>query len=90
MTEILYQIALFVVILAVIALIFVLCRTYSILNDVKDSTGVVRKRVRDIDGVVSNLEVSLRGFSDILKSFLVSLDGIKSFFKNREEKGDKK
>ncbi len=90
MTEILYQIALFVVILAVIALIFVLIRTYSILNDVKDSTEVVRKRVRDIDGVVSNLEGSLRGFSDILKSFLASLDGIKSFFKKIEEKGDKK
>lgn len=96
MNEILYQIALFVVIVAGIALIFVLWRTYLILTDINDSTGVMRKRIRDFDRMVSNLESSFSSLTEVIKGLAGSMEKVKtakdkitSFFETKEEKGNK-
>ena len=89
MIEILYEIMLFVLIIAIIFLIVMFYKAITILNDVKDSSSIINKRVKDVDALVSNLENTVRGFSGILKNFLISLDGIKSYFKNKEKKETK-
>lgn len=89
MIEILCEVLLSLSIVAVIFLIVAFYKTITILSDVKDSSSIINKRVKDVDSVVSGLENTVRGFSGILKSFLISLDGIKSYFKNKEKKESK-
>lgn len=92
MTEILYQIALIVLILAGVMLIYVLYLVSMKLNDLGDIAKVVNKRVHDADDLITTFERALNGISDAIKNFtdsyekvVTTKDKIKSFFNNVEK-----
>ena len=90
MTEILYQIALIVVIIAGLILIALLVRAYQILGSVDDSSKIVNRRLHDLDAVVSSLQSYASNTVETLKYFTTTMDAVKRFFdKNKKEKKEK-
>jgi len=95
MTEILYQIALFVLIVAGIMLIYVLYQVSVKLYDLGDTAKIIRNRVYELDKLVGSLEGSLNSISEAIKNFTSSYEKIvsakekiQSFF-NNDKKGNK-
>lgn len=95
MTDLLYQIALFVLIIAGIMLIYVLYQVAVKLNDLGDTAKIIRNRVHDADNLINSLEGSLNNINDSIKNFtssyekiITAKEKIQSFF-NNDKKGKK-
>lgn len=97
MNDILYQILLVLGSITLVALIFVLVRVYLVLTDLNDSTKIAKKRIRDLDKLISSLESSLSGLTELIKNFTNSYEKMKNikekvknyFDKGNDEKGKK-
>lgn len=76
MSELLYQILLAVLIVAVIFLIFVLWRLYNILTDINSASQIIAKQVTAISALVDDIIKSLEGFRQFLKSFFESVKSL--------------
>lgn len=74
--ETLYQIAITVFIIAGLFLILVLWRCYDVLTDVKDSTKIVKRRIKEIDQLVKEAQNSIEKLGQILSSFAGSFEKI--------------
>ncbi len=90
--ELLYQILLAVSIIAVVCLVIVLWRLFTILNDVKVVSDVAKKRTLEVDLYIGKTMQSLQGIGDAIRGFIYSFDFIKAIrekFVNKGEKNEK-
>lgn len=74
--EFLYQTALVAVIIATIMLILVLWRMYLVLTDINATTQITKKRAKDFDLWLSEIESSVNSFSEVLRGFVKSFQSI--------------
>lgn len=87
----LYQVLLLVLIIASIALIFVLVRMYLILTDLNDSSRKIKIIVDDVCSTVTSIKSSVSEYQTIIKGFIItltSISGIKELinkFQNKSE-----
>lgn len=77
-TEILIQVLYGVLIIASIMLIAVLWRTFQILDDVKEATSRLSKRVKEIDELFGKAKDSMSNISETIKAFIYSLGIVKT------------
>lgn len=85
MSDLLYQILLAVLIVAVVFLILILWRLYNILTDLNAASEIIAKQVSALGVLVNNIIKSLEEYSQSIKSFLESvksLGNIKQKFSN--------
>jgi len=76
-TELLYQLFLIVLSIAGAVLIVVLFKVLEILDDVKKTTGIVRKRSVQLDSYFERAVDSAKNFRETIKGFLFSFDMLK-------------
>jgi hypothetical protein len=76
MSELLYQILLAVLIVAVFFLILVLWRLYNILTDFNAASEIIAKQVTALGALVNDIIKSLEGFRQSLKSFFESVKSL--------------
>lgn len=76
MSELLYQILLAVLIVAVVFLIMVLWRLYNILTDFNTASEIIAKQVKQAGVLVNDIVKSLEGFKQSLKGFMESIKSI--------------
>ncbi len=76
MSELLYQILLAVLIMAVVFLILVLWRLYNILTDFNAASEIIAKQVTALGALVDDIIKSLEGFRQSLKSFFESVKSL--------------
>ena len=76
MSELLYQILLAVLVVAVIFLILVLWRLYNILTDFNAASQIIAKQVTALGALVDDIIKSLEGFMLSLKSIFESVKSL--------------
>ena len=76
MSELLYQILLAVLIVAVVFLVLVLWRLYNILTDFNTASQIIAKQVTAAGVLVNDIIKSLEGFKQSLKGFFESVKSI--------------
>lgn len=79
MSELLYQILLAVLIVAVIFLILVLWRLYNILTEFNAASQIITKQVAALGSLVDNIIKSFEGFEQFIKTFFESLKSMGNF-----------
>jgi len=94
-SDVLYQILLGVLIVAVVTLIFVLVRLYMILTDVNKASKIITEKVSKVgvlvDHIVEMLESAretIKGAIESIKSVTKIKDKIADFWDNTEKHGD--
>jgi len=97
LTEILFQIVLVTTIVALIMLIFVFGLLITVLNNLRDSTKIARKRIREADQLITRMEEAVNSFVDMAKGFTASVTGfntiknkIGTFFSESKEEHEQK
>ncbi len=80
-TELLKQILILVSIAAVVMLMVILWRLYSILGDVKTISTLSVKRAQQFDGMITKFEQTVTEYLDGFKGFLSSVGFIKNIAK---------
>lgn len=73
-TDILIQVLLAVAIFALVLLSVVLWKTNAVLDDVKETSKIAKKRVKQIDVSLDGLEKTINNASSIIKGFVSSLE----------------
>jgi len=76
MSELLYQILLGVLIVAVVILIFVLVRLYLILTDLNQASKVISEEVVRVGSLIDSIVSSLEGLRQTFAGFFASIKGI--------------
>ena len=79
MTDLLLQIVLILTAIALVLLMVVLWRMYTVLSDVNEATTITKKRIKSIDKWMSEFDYSIKSITDVVKSFTKSLEKIKDF-----------
>lgn len=96
-TEILFQVSLVFVVMALVFLIVVLWRLYKVLTDINDTTEITKRRARDFDLWLNQIESSVDNIADVMKGMAVSFqkltkikNKIEAFFERdtKEEKNE--
>lgn len=77
-SELLYQIAMVILIIVGISAVFVFWRLYFVLTDLNETTHIVKRRVKDLDTLIEEIENSLKSFRDFLRGFSDSYDTAKN------------
>lgn len=85
MSEILYQVLLGVLIVATIALIFVLVRAYLILTDINKASKVISEKVSKVGVLVDHIVEMLESARETVKG---ALESIKSVSKIKDKIAD--
>ena len=76
MSELLYQILLAVLVVAVVFLILVLWRLYNILTDFNSASQIIAKQVKAAGTLVNDIIKSLEGFKQSLQGILESIKSL--------------
>lgn len=87
----LYQVLLLVLIIATIALIFVLVRMYLILTDLNDSSRKIKIIIDDVYSTVTSIKSSVLEYQTMIKGFILtitSISGIKELINKFKNKSD--
>lgn len=79
MTEMLIQVLLAVSIIAVLFLIAVLWRSFSVLTDIKLTSGTISKKVAEIGVMIDETVKTIDGFKQTIKGLVDSLKGFSNF-----------
>ena len=77
-TDSLVQIALIISIVALLLFILVLIRSYFVLADMNEMSGLLNKRLKDIDNWCSDTTKSVKGIMDMIKTIIASFNQFKS------------
>jgi len=93
MSELLYQILLAVLIVAVVFLIFVLWRLYNVLTDLNTASDIIAKKVTaigllidDTISMIENLKHTAQGFLNSIKNFGAIKEKLSDFWEDDSKK----
>jgi len=78
MTDILLQVLLVVAIAAIVLLIVVLWKWNGVLDDVKETTTIAKKRAHEVDDWLNKAEATIKDFTNSFKSFLNTFEQLKN------------
>lgn len=81
------QILFVVLIVAGIVMIGVLWRSFEVLSDIKTSTRIIAKRVKEIDESIYRTQEAVRSMIESVKGFIFSLDFLKAIKEKFNKKG---
>lgn len=87
--SILVQMLIVIAIIVGLMMIVVLWRTIGIMNDLRTASGIVLKRMKEIDQTIEAAKEKINSFAETVKNFVLSFEFMK-LIKEKIEKGSKK
>ena len=85
---ILVQLLIVVAIIVGIMMIVVLWRMIGIINNVSEASGIILRRIKEIDQTIESTKEKINSFAEMVKNFILSFEFMK-VIKEKLEKGSK-